>query len=118
MRVEGVVALRSFVDTLEDLDLLKPILSPLLEGIFRLMNEVGRGRGHGQGLDYACLHRMLSQRWCQTRLNIIPYVLYADSSSCPLGMRPSASVCILKRDHCTALRAVQRPSMTLESVFS
>jgi hypothetical protein len=51
--VEGVVALRSFVDNLEELDMLKPILSPLLEGIFRLMNEV-RGRGGGRGQVEQC----------------------------------------------------------------
>ncbi|CAD7704977.1 unnamed protein product [Ostreobium quekettii] len=40
VRVDAVVALRSFVDVLEDLDQLKPILPNFLDEFFKLMNEV------------------------------------------------------------------------------
>ncbi len=40
VRVDAVVALRSFVEELEDIEQLKPILPQLLGSIFGLMNEV------------------------------------------------------------------------------
>lgn len=40
VRVDAVVALRSFVDALADLDILKPLLPRLLDSIFGLMAEV------------------------------------------------------------------------------
>jgi hypothetical protein len=40
VRVEGVVALRSFVDALADLDVLSPVLPSLLDAVFNLMAEI------------------------------------------------------------------------------
>lgn len=40
VRVDAVVALRSFVDDLADLDILKPLLPSLLDSVFGLMAEV------------------------------------------------------------------------------
>lgn len=40
VRVDAVVALRSFVDDLADLEILKPILPSLLDSVFALMAEV------------------------------------------------------------------------------
>jgi hypothetical protein len=40
VRVDAVVALRSFVDDLEDLDILKPLLPSLLDSVFGLMAEI------------------------------------------------------------------------------
>eukprot|EP00879_Flechtneria_rotunda_P022091 GHRR01023309.1.p1 GENE.GHRR01023309.1~~GHRR01023309.1.p1 ORF type:complete len:1020 (+),score=395.54 GHRR01023309.1:417-3476(+) len=40
VRVEGVMALRTFVEELEDATPLKPILAQLMDSIFKLMNEV------------------------------------------------------------------------------
>jgi hypothetical protein len=39
-RVDSVVALRTFVDAMQDLDDLRPILPHLLDELFRLMSEV------------------------------------------------------------------------------
>lgn len=41
-RVEGVMALRSFVEELADAAPLKPVLPQLMDSIFKLMNEVRR----------------------------------------------------------------------------
>jgi hypothetical protein len=40
VRVEGVMALRSFVEELADVAALKPVLPQLMDSIFKLMNEV------------------------------------------------------------------------------
>jgi hypothetical protein len=40
VRVEGVMALRSFVEELADVAALKPVLPQLMDNIFNLMNEV------------------------------------------------------------------------------
>ncbi|KAF8071226.1 SAD2 [Scenedesmus sp. PABB004] len=40
VRVEGVMALRSFVEELEDPSPLKPVLAQLMDSIFKLMSEV------------------------------------------------------------------------------
>ena len=40
VRVNAVVALRSFVDVLEDLEQIRPILTELLSEFFKIMNEV------------------------------------------------------------------------------
>lgn len=42
VRVEGVMALRSFVEELADVAPLKPVLAQLMDSIFKLMNEVRR----------------------------------------------------------------------------
>lgn len=42
VRVEGVMALRSFVEELADAAPLKPVLPQLMDSIFKLMNEVRR----------------------------------------------------------------------------
>lgn len=42
VRMDAVVAVRHFVDALEDHSILKPILPQLLNQFFSLMNEVGR----------------------------------------------------------------------------
>jgi hypothetical protein len=42
VRVEGVMALRSFVEELADVAPLKPVLPQLMDSIFKLMNEVRR----------------------------------------------------------------------------
>jgi hypothetical protein len=39
-RVDSVVALRTFVDAMQDLDDIRPILPHLLDELFRLMSEV------------------------------------------------------------------------------
>lgn len=40
VRVEAVMALRSFVEELADVAPLKPVLPQLMDSIFKLMNEV------------------------------------------------------------------------------
>ncbi len=40
VRVEAVMALRSFVEELDDVTPLKPVLAQLMDSIFKLMNEV------------------------------------------------------------------------------
>lgn len=40
VRVEAAMALRSFVDELDDTSALKPILAQLMDSIFKLMSEV------------------------------------------------------------------------------
>jgi hypothetical protein len=40
VRVEGVMALRSFVEELADVSALRSILPQLMDSIFKLMNEV------------------------------------------------------------------------------
>lgn len=42
MRVEAAMALRSFIDELDDASALKPILPQLMDSIFKLMSEVRR----------------------------------------------------------------------------
>lgn len=41
VRVEAVMALRSFVEELADVAPLRPVLAQLMDSIFKLMNEVG-----------------------------------------------------------------------------
>lgn len=43
VRVEAAMALRGFIDELDDPSALKPILPQLMDSIFKLMSEV-RGR--------------------------------------------------------------------------
>jgi hypothetical protein len=40
VRVEAAMALRSFIDELQDPSALKPILPQLMDSIFKLMSEV------------------------------------------------------------------------------
>lgn len=40
VRVDAVMALRSFVEELADVEPLKPVLAQLMDSIFKLMNEV------------------------------------------------------------------------------
>jgi hypothetical protein len=47
VKVDAVVAVRSFISEAEDIDSLKPILPQLLTSVFQLMGEVGAWGGGG-----------------------------------------------------------------------
>lgn len=50
VRVEAAMALRGFIDELEDPSALQPILPQLMDSIFKLMSEVRRASGLGRVL--------------------------------------------------------------------
>ena len=55
VRVDAVAAIRQFVEEVEDVEMIKPILPGLLDSVFRLMGEVGGACGVAGGGDTRAL---------------------------------------------------------------